>query len=67
MAGRNCLIGRGTLTWVGHEARMEGTRFQEPRNAKRVAVEKAEGRRRLGIHMSRWNNNIKMDLKGTEY
>jgi hypothetical protein len=46
---------------------MQWTRLQKPRNAKRVEVEKAEGRRRLGIHMSRWNNNIKMDLKGTEY
>jgi hypothetical protein len=33
----------------------------------RFVVEKAEGRRRLGIHMSRWNNNIIMDLKGTEW
>jgi hypothetical protein len=46
---------------------MEGTRIQEPTNAKRVPVEKPGGRRRLGIHMSRWNNNIKMDIKETEW
>jgi hypothetical protein len=46
---------------------MEETRIQEPGNVKKVSVEKAKRRLRLGKHMSRWNNNIKTDLKGTEW
>jgi hypothetical protein len=46
---------------------MEETRIQEPRNIKKISLEKAERRKRLGRHMSRWNNNITTDLKGTEW
>jgi hypothetical protein len=58
-AGGYCLEGRGTLNWVGHVERMEETKTQEQRNAKRAA----EGKTRLGIYMSRGDNNIKMVRK----
>jgi hypothetical protein len=47
-----------TVRWVGHAARMG-----EMRNAHRVFVGKAEGKRSFGIPRFRWEDNIKMDLK----
>ena len=46
------------MRWEGHVARMgEGTGVQ------RVLVGKPEGKRPLGRHRRRWENNIKMDLQ----
>ena len=44
---------------AGHEARME-----ERRGVYRVLVGKPEGKRPLGWHRHRWEDNIKMDLQG---
>jgi len=38
----------------------------ENRNAFKVLVGKTEGKRPLGTHQLRWENNIKMDFK-TKY
>ena len=46
------------LRWAGHVARME-----QFRNAYRVSVGKPEGKRPLGRPRSRWDDNIKMDLR----
>jgi hypothetical protein len=35
----------------------------EQRNAYRILVRKPEGKRSLGRHRRRWENNIKMDLR----
>jgi hypothetical protein len=35
----------------------------EMRNAYIISVENPEGKRSLGIHKRRWEDNIKMDLK----
>jgi hypothetical protein len=35
----------------------------EKRNAYRILVGKPEGKRPLGIHRYRWEDNIKMDLR----
>jgi hypothetical protein len=45
------------LRWAGHVARMG-----ERRGAYRALVGKPEGRRPLGRHGRRWENNIKIDL-----
>jgi hypothetical protein len=37
----------------------------EGRNVYRVSVEKPEGKRRLGKPRPRWEDGIKMDLRGT--
>jgi len=46
------------MRWAGHVAHM-GERI----NAYGVLVEKPEGKRRLGRHRRRWDDNIKMDLQ----
>jgi hypothetical protein len=46
------------LRWAGHVARMG-----ERRGAYRALVGEPEGRRPLGRPRSRWENNIKMDLR----
>jgi hypothetical protein len=46
------------MRWAGHVARME-----EQRGAYRILVGRREGRRPLGRPRSRWEDNIKMDLK----
>ena len=46
------------MIWAGHVARMG-----EKRGVYRVLVEKPEGKRPLGIHRRRWEDNIKMDLQ----
>ena len=46
------------MRWAGHVAHM-GARI----NAYGVLVEKPEGKRRLGRHRRRWDDNIKMDLQ----
>jgi hypothetical protein len=46
------------LRWAGHVARMG-----ERRGAYRVLVGKPEGRRPLETPRSRWEDNIKMDLR----
>jgi hypothetical protein len=35
----------------------------EERNSYRILVEKPEGKRPLGRHRRRWEDNIKMDLR----
>jgi hypothetical protein len=46
------------MRWAGHVARME-----EVRGAYNILVGRPEGRRPLGRPRSRWENNIKMDLR----
>jgi len=46
------------MRWAGHVARM-GDR----RGVCRVLVGKPEGKRQLGRHSSRWEDNIMMDLQ----
>ena len=46
------------LRWAGRVARME-----QSRNAYRVLVGKPEGKRPLGRPRSRWEDNIKVDLR----
>ncbi|KAJ4439483.1 hypothetical protein ANN_07607, partial [Periplaneta americana] len=50
------------LRWAGHVARMG-----EPRNAYRVLVGRPEGKRPLGRPRRRWEDNIKVDLRGVGY
>jgi hypothetical protein len=46
------------MRWAGHVARMgEGT------GAYRVLVGRPEGKRPLGRHRRRWQDNFKMDLR----
>jgi hypothetical protein len=47
------------MRWAGHVARIE-----EGRNVYRVLVGKPEGKRPLGIPRRRWEDGIKMDLRG---
>jgi hypothetical protein len=46
------------MRWAGHVARMG-----EGRGAYRILVGRPEGRRPLGRHRCRWEDNIKMDLQ----
>jgi hypothetical protein len=46
------------MRWAAHVARTE-----EGRGVYRVFVGKPEGKRRLGRHGRRWEDNIKMDLQ----
>jgi hypothetical protein len=46
------------IKWVGHIARMG-----EKRNACRVLVGRPDGKKPLGRHRCRWENNIKMDFR----
>jgi hypothetical protein len=46
------------MRWAGHVERMS-----EKRNAYRILVGNPEGRRTLGRHRRRWEDNIKMDLR----
>jgi len=46
------------MKWVGHVARME-----ESSGVYRVLVGKPEGKRPLGRHRRRWEDNIKMVLQ----
>jgi hypothetical protein len=46
------------LRWAGYVARME-----EERGAYRILVGRPEGRRPLGRHRRRWEDNIKMDIR----
>jgi hypothetical protein len=48
------------MRWTGHVARM-----REGRGVYRILVGRPEGKRPLGRPRRRWENNIKMDLKGT--
>ncbi|KAJ4439510.1 hypothetical protein ANN_07634 [Periplaneta americana] len=50
------------LRWAGHVARMG-----ESRNAYTVLVGRPEGKRPLGRPRSRWEDNIKMDLREVGY
>ena len=49
------------MRWAGHVASMS-----ERRGAYRALVGKPEGRSPLGQPRSRWDDNIKMDLKLNE-
>ena len=51
-------VTRESNEMAGHVARM-----WERRGAYRVLVEKPEGKRPLGRHRRRWEDNIKMDLQ----
>jgi len=46
------------MRWAGHVVRMG-----EGRSGYRVLVGKREGKRPLGRHRHRWEDNIKMDLQ----
>jgi hypothetical protein len=46
------------MRWAGHVARMG-----EGRGVYRVFVEKPEGKRPLGRHWHRWEDNIRTDLR----
>jgi hypothetical protein len=46
------------MRWVGNVARVG-----ERRGVYRILVGKPEGKRSLGRHRCRWENNIKMDLQ----
>ena len=46
------------LSWESHIARME-----KGRNDFKVLTGKRSGKRALGRHRRRWEDNIKMDLK----
>jgi hypothetical protein len=50
------------MRWAGHVAGKG-----EKRNAYRILVGKREGKRPLGRPRSRWVDNIKMDLRDTEW
>jgi hypothetical protein len=47
------------MRWAGHVARMG-----DGRGIYRVLLERPEGKRPLGRPRLRWEDNIKMDLKG---
>jgi hypothetical protein len=44
------------MRWAGHVARLRKMRMY------RILVGKSEGKRALGRHRRRWEDNIKMDL-----
>jgi hypothetical protein len=46
------------MRWAGHVALMI-----EMRNTYRILIGKPEGKRPFGRHRSRWENNIRMDLR----
>jgi hypothetical protein len=48
------------MRWVGHVTRRGGIR-----NVYKILVEKPVGKRPLGRHRRRWQDNIKMALKKT--
>ena len=50
------------IRWAGHVARMG-----ERRGLDTVLVGKPEGKRPLGRHTRRWENNIKVDLQEVGY
>jgi hypothetical protein len=52
------MIKSRTMRWTGHVAHMG-----EKRNAYRILVGKAEGKRPLGRPRRKWEGNIKIDLR----
>jgi hypothetical protein len=50
------------MRWAGHVASMG-----EMRNAYKILVEKPEGKKPLGRHRRRWEENIKMEVKETGF
>ena len=50
------------MRWEGHVARMG-----ESRDVYRVLVGKPKGKRQLGTHRHRWEDNIKMDFQEVGY
>jgi hypothetical protein len=48
------------MRWAGHEARIGAKR-----NADGILVGRPKGKRPLGKHRHRWEDNIKMDLRDT--
>jgi hypothetical protein len=50
------------LRWAGHVARMG-----EVRGAYNILVGRPEGKRPLGRHRCRWEDNIKIDLRETRF
>jgi len=50
-----------TMRWTGHVARIGGMR-----NTYKILVEYPEGKRLLGRHTLKCENNIKMGLTGIE-
>jgi hypothetical protein len=53
------MIKSGRIRWTGNVARM-GAKM----NAYRILVGTLEGKRPLGRHRHRWEDNIKMELRG---
>jgi hypothetical protein len=53
----------GWLNQGGWGGLDNATRIGEGRGVYRVFVERSEGKRPLGIHRRRWEDNIKMDLR----
>ena len=49
---------KSRIRWAGHVARM-----MEKRGIYRVLVGKPEGKRPLGRHRGRWDDNIKVDIQ----
>ena len=49
------------IRWAGHVARLG-----EKRGVYRILVGKPEGKRQLGRHRRRWEDNIKIDLQEVE-
>ena len=52
------VINSRTSRWTGHVARME-----EGRSASKILTGKSTGKRTLGRHRRRWEDNIRMDLE----
>jgi len=50
------------MRWAGHVARMGDIRI-----AHSILIGKPKGRRPLGRSRRRWEDNIRMDLKGIEW
>jgi hypothetical protein len=48
-----------SMRWAGHVAHMG-----EMRNAFKVLLRKPKGKRAVGKHNRRWDDNIKINLKG---
>jgi hypothetical protein len=50
------------MKWVGHVARIV-----DMRNSYKISFGKPEGKRPLGRHRCRWEDNIEMDLRETGF
>ena len=55
------VIERRRIRLARHVARVE-----EKRNSSRVLMGKLEGKRKIGKHSRRWQNNIRVDFKNLD-